>query len=101
MIVAASVLDSYEQSNSFREGECYLLQGHTFQRFSHSLEHFIPLRARQDFERTVALLRRWQNNEVRLFTCLTLIRALLSELPSNSVVVNGEVEVFLELRPVN
>jgi hypothetical protein len=91
LIAAASVLDNYEQSNGFREGECYLLQGHALQRFSHGLEHFIPLLARQDFERTVVLLRRWQNNEVRLFTGLTLIRALLSELPGNGVTGSREV----------
>jgi len=58
------------------DGEMRLNAGE-FGNVTTNLDQQILVFARKDFDRTVALLKRWQVNEVRLAMCLTLLDGIL------------------------
>jgi hypothetical protein len=60
------------------DGEMRLNAGE-FGNVTTNLDQQILAFARKDFDRTVALLGRWQVNEVRLAMCLTLIDGIIGE----------------------
>ena len=59
-----------------QNGEMRLNAGE-FGNVTANLDQQILAFARKDFDRTVALLRRWEVNEVRLALCLSLIEGIL------------------------
>ncbi|MGH9936072.1 MAG: hypothetical protein ACREAM_07490, partial [Blastocatellia bacterium] len=74
------------------DGEMRLNAGE-FGNVTTNLDQQILAFARKDFDRTVALLRRWQVNEVRLAMCLTLLDGILGakkEARDYSPFVSGE-----------
>jgi hypothetical protein len=58
------------------DGEMRLNAGE-FANITNNLDQRLLAFARKDFDRTVALLKRWQINEVRLAICLTLLNKIL------------------------
>jgi hypothetical protein len=58
------------------DGEMRLNAGE-FANVTNNLDQRLLAFARKDFDRTVALLKRWQINEVRLAICLTLLNRIL------------------------
>ena len=58
------------------DGEMRLNAGE-FANITNNLDQRLLAFARKDFDRTVALLKRWQISEVRLAICLTLLSRIL------------------------
>jgi len=73
------------------DGEMRLNAGE-FANITNNLDQRLLAFARKDFDRTVALLKRWQINEVRLAICLTLLSRILG---AEKETQNKEAQYYL------
>jgi hypothetical protein len=74
--VATITRFDYTDAANAMDSEMRLNAGE-FTNVTNNLDQQLLAFARKDFERTVAMLKRWQVNEVRLAICLTLLTRIL------------------------